>query len=88
VDGDDRVAGVVLAAEQARLLELFQALLDRDQLRAELGALGNAPVPICAVLVARKMSGASPLPACRKLMAMRPSFSVRICEGTLKPVTS
>ena len=33
VDGDDRVAGVVLAAEQARLLELGQPPLDRAQLR-------------------------------------------------------
>jgi hypothetical protein len=37
VDGDDGVAGVVLAAEQARLLQLRQAPLDRAQLRVELG---------------------------------------------------
>ena len=34
VDGDDGVAGVVLAAEQPRLLELGQAALDRAELRA------------------------------------------------------
>ena len=33
VDGDDGVAGVVLAAEQARLLELGEAPLDRAELR-------------------------------------------------------
>ena len=37
MDGDDRVAGVVLAAEQARLFELRQAPLDRGQLGAQLG---------------------------------------------------
>ena len=37
VDGDDRVAGVVLAAEEARLFELGQAALDRRQLRLQLG---------------------------------------------------
>ncbi len=37
VDGDDGVAGVVLAAEQTRLLELGQAPLDRAELGAELG---------------------------------------------------
>ncbi len=36
VDGDDRVAGVVLAAEQARLFELGEALLDRADLGREL----------------------------------------------------
>jgi hypothetical protein len=37
VDRNHRVAGVVLAAEQARLLQLGQPLLDRAQLRVELG---------------------------------------------------
>ena len=37
VDGDDGVAGVVLAAEQARLFELGEAPLDRGQLGVELG---------------------------------------------------
>ena len=36
-DRDDGVARVVLAAEQARLLELGQPLLDRVELRVELG---------------------------------------------------
>src|ERR1700759_3007572 len=35
VDGDDGVAGVVLAAEEARLFELGQARLDRRQLTLE-----------------------------------------------------
>ena len=35
VDGDDRVAGVVLAAEEARLFELGQPRLDRRQLPLE-----------------------------------------------------
>ena len=43
---------------------------------------------VCAVLVACSTNGASPLPACKKLTAIRPSFSVRICEGTVNPVTS
>ena len=37
VDRDDGVAGVVLAAEQARLFELGQASLDRGQLGRQLG---------------------------------------------------
>ena len=36
VDGDDRVAGVVLAAEQPRLFQLGQSPLDRAQLGVEL----------------------------------------------------
>ena len=37
VDRDDGVAGVVLAAEEPRLLELGQAPLDRGELRRQLG---------------------------------------------------
>ena len=37
VDGDDRVTGVVLAAEQSRLLKRIEARFDRRQLRGQLG---------------------------------------------------
>src|SRR5580704_5075934 len=40
------------------------------------------------VFEARTSSGASPAPACRKLSAIRPSFSVRICDGTVSSTTS
>ena len=48
VDGDHRVAGVVLAAEQARLFELGEALLDRADLGRELARQPSSSAAISA----------------------------------------
>ena len=70
---------------------LGEALLLRATLEGRLPAALRSEGLGCRdlrVLQRAPLSGASPAPAWRKLTAIRPSGSVRICAGTVRPVTS
>ena len=61
------------------------ALCDVTSEASVIAAFGTAT---CEPLTARRTTGAGPSVPFTKLIEMRPSDSVRICEGTVNPTTS